>query len=199
MTDDTPPERKKPGDTRPGKSPEPGKSPQEPRIPPPDKEVHETKRYEAKDLPTQETIEEALRHLITYAARKKWILESGPVLTNLRIVRKEVDEDASQKEFALAVREYLENAVQRVKSSKNRVILEVVLGLGKKRWKEKSWRHEPVSVRRKEAGRHVRADAPATASTIRTYYEPRAIQDLAKVILADERKARGRSAGSAHD
>ncbi len=196
---DTPPERKRAGGTPPGKSPEPGKSPREPRIPPPDKEVHETKRYEAADLPTQEAIEEALRHLIIYAARKKWILESGPTLTKLRIVRKKVDEDASEKEFALAVREYLENAVQRVKSSKNRVILEVVLGLGKKRWKAKSWRHEPVSVRRKEAGRHARADGPATASTIRTYYEPRAIQELAKVILADEQKARGHSTGSAHD
>jgi hypothetical protein len=194
----TPPGPKGP-DTPPGKSPKPGKPPKEPRIPPPDKEVHETKRYEATDLPTQEAIEDALRHVVLHGARKSWILESGPALTSLRSVRKKVDVDASEKELALAVRAYLEDAVQRVKSSKNRTLLEVILGLGKKQWNAKAWRRELASVRREEAGRRLRADAPVAGTTIRAYYEPRAIRALAKVILADERKARGRSTGSTHD
>ncbi len=114
-------------------------------------------------------------------------------MLGLDCVRVRLVKNAKEEDYADALREYLEGAVQRVESPERRVILEVVLGLGDEKWRAKSWRHKSVEVRREEAGRLFRPeeDETVTAGTIRKVHEPYAIRDLTEVILADEGKARG--------
>jgi hypothetical protein len=112
-------------------------------------------------------------------------------LLGLDCVRGYVGADPTERDYADALRQYLEDAVQRVESPERRVVLEVVLGLGQDRWKSKAWRHETVEARRREAGRRFRVEEDqVTPGTIRKVHEPHAIQDLAKIMLRDERAAR---------
>jgi hypothetical protein len=139
-----------------------------------------------------QVIEKALRRLCAKALRRHWILENGRDLLGLDCVRAYLVKNAKEEDYADALREYLEDAIQRVESPERRVVLEVVLGLGKDRWKTRSWRHKSVDARQKEAGRRFRLDEEetVTAGTIRKVHQPQAIRDLAEVICADEHKAR---------
>ncbi len=142
--------------------------------------------------PTLKELERALGSLSTNALRKWWILEAGRSLMGLDSVRAGLPSDATEGDYALALRRYLETAVDRVESPQRRSILEIVLGAGDARWKSGEWRSRTARERREEAGRLFRAsDRPVTAGTIRQHHEPRAIRDLAMIVLGDEQRARG--------
>ncbi len=166
-----------------------------------------------EELPGEEVIEEGLARLCTKALRTYWILEpDGQSLLRLVCVQAYLKADVAEpveRDYAKALRAYLEDAVQRVASLPYRKILEVVLGLGDPTWKAKSWRHQTAKVRRAEAGRlfrepeedddddEVSADALAGESagdgvagdTIRQHHERRAIKVLAEVVFLDEQQA----------
>jgi hypothetical protein len=141
-------------------------------------------------------IEQELQRLCAKALRRHWILERGRSLLGLDCVRTHLGENAREDDYADALREYLEGAVQRVESPERRVVLEVVLGLGEARWKAKSWRHESAETRRKRAGRLFRRgeEEDVKAGTIRKVHEPHAISDLAEIVMADEQARRAEEA-----
>jgi hypothetical protein len=153
------------------------------------------------EAPAEEEIAAALARLCTKALRTYWILEpEGRVLLGLDCVRGHLKPNAKQdKDYAVALREYLEDRVQLVESSPYRTILEVVLGLGEPQWTQKSWRHEKAKVRRAKAGQLFRSDDDETveADTIRQHHERRAIRALAAIVYSDEMTARAESVGKA--
>lgn len=120
------------------------------------------------------------------------MLEAGRNLMGLDSVRAHLpDHSTTEEDYAIALRSYLETAVNRVESPQHRSILEIVLGLGDQQWKSREWRNRTALQRREEAGRRFRGSAsPVTAGTIRQHHEPRAIADLANIILSDEQRER---------
>jgi hypothetical protein len=147
-----------------------------------------------EQLPSEDDVIAALTRLMTKGVRTYWILEpEGWVLLGLDCVRAYLeapgDDGDEERPFALALRAYLEDAVQRVPSRPHRTILEVVLGLGDERWKSKAWRHEKAKVRRKKAGELFRGpddDDDVKSDTIRQHHGPRAIKALAGIVCDDE-------------
>jgi hypothetical protein len=150
------------------------------------------------EIPTQEVVEKALSRLCTKALRTYWILEpEGRILLGLDCVREHLKANFSEeKDYAVALRKYLEDPVQRVESPQYRTILEVVLGLGDDEWKTKEWRHEKAKARRTRAGVLFRGsdedDETVEADTIRQHHEPRAIHALAEIVWTDEMEARSK-------
>jgi hypothetical protein len=147
------------------------------------------------DIPSQKAIAKALGRLCTNALMTWWILEKGRLLMGLDCVRAHLGPSASEeKDYARALRNYLETAVPRVESRQHRIILEIVLGLGNEKWKAKDWRKKKAKARRTEAGRKFRpSEGNVTYGTIRQHHEPRALQALAEIVLEDERLARNGS------
>jgi hypothetical protein len=145
-----------------------------------------------RETPKRSTVEKILGHLCTGALKKYWVLEHGRPLMGLDCVRAYAGSRSTEDDLAAALVEYLEDAVQRVDSPQNRRLLEVVLGLGEADWRAESWREKTATERRAKAGRTFRgADARAvTFGTIRQHHEPKAIYDLATIVLADEKHAR---------
>lgn len=145
------------------------------------------------DIPNQKAIEKALGRLCTNALLTWWILETGGVLLSLDCVHAHLSANSSsEKDYARALRKYLETAVARVESRRHRIILEVVLGLGDEKWKTKEWRKQKTKTRRAEAGRRFRGEGTVKQGTIRQHHEPRAIQALSIIVLEDERLARNK-------
>jgi hypothetical protein len=144
------------------------------------------------ETPTKEAIQQVLGLLPTQGLKRWWILENGRSLLGLDCVRAYVPKNATEEDYADALRSYLETAVERVESPQNRSILEIVLGLGDDRWNSADWRGKSASERRAEAGRLFRGDeGMVKGGTIRQIYEPRAIEELAAVVWHDENEARG--------
>jgi hypothetical protein len=115
-------------------------------------------------------------------------------LLGLDCVRQYLPTNAhSERDYAIALRRYLEDAVQRVDSLQYRTLLEVILGVGDEDWKAKAWRAEKAKTRRREAGRVFRGsdDYRVEADTIRQHHEPKAVRILAEIVLHDEALARG--------
>ena len=153
------------------------------------------------DVPTPEAIAQALGRLATNAVMTWWILEKGRLLLGLDSVRSRVPTGAQgEKAYAVALRNYLNEAVARVESPQYRTILEVVLGIGDERWSNKAWRREKAKARRREAGRRFRPDeAGVPPDTIRQHHEPRAINALAHVIWQEESEARREALDRQHE
>jgi hypothetical protein len=149
------------------------------------------------EVPTQEDIEKALGRLCTNALRTYWILEKGRKLMGLDCVREHLAaHPRDERGYALALRQYLEDPLERVESPQSRVILEIVLGLGDKRWKSRDWRREKAKARRKEAGRLFRGsdgEGKVGADTIRQHHEPKAVAALAELVWHDEIATRSRA------
>lgn len=103
------------------------------------------------ETPAWEEIKKELRGLCTNALRTYWILEKGRGLLGLDCVRAHLtDRPKEERDYAVALRAYLEDAVKRVESPQNRVILEVVLGVGSPKWRAKNGsKKRPKSVARK--------------------------------------------------
>src|SRR5580704_4735578 len=152
-----------------------------------------------QDMPTRRAVENALGRLCTNGLRKWWVLETARVLMGLDCVRAGLRSKTSlnEKDYVDALRTYLGAAIDKVESPQRQIILEVVLGIGEPRWETKEWRKESAKVRRKEAGRRFRnGERVVTAGTIRQHHEPRAIKELATIILADEEHARSQSSNN---
>jgi hypothetical protein len=147
------------------------------------------------EIPSQKAIAKALGRLCTNALLTWWILEKGRLLMGLDCVRAHLSPNASdEKDYARALRKYLETAVERVESRQHRIILEIVLGLGDEKWKAKDWRKKKAKARRTEAGHKFRPnEGNVTFGTIRQHHEPRALQALAVIVLQDEQDARHES------
>jgi hypothetical protein len=152
-------------------------------------------------LPTQEDVERGLARLCTHALRNYWILDpkGGRALLGLDCVRAHLPGDGTaEKEYALALRAYLEVAVPRVESGAYRTILEIVLGVGDEEWSAKEWRRQKAKARRAKAGQLFRPDEedgdPVEADTIRQHHEPRALKALAAILIEDEHAVRAATA-----
>jgi hypothetical protein len=145
------------------------------------------------ETPRVKTIEKVLGNLCTHALRTFWILEVGRPLLALDCVQARVSPPGSEKErdHAQALRKYLEDAVKRIESPQNRIVLEAVYGVGT--WNDRDWRRKKAAMRRKEAGKRFRGSdgTPVKAGTIRQHHEPKAIRLLAAIIWRDEKMARG--------
>src|SRR5271167_3670192 len=91
-----------------------------------------------EESPTRREVERSLGRLCTRAVRTYWILEVGRPLLGLDCVRQYLPTNAhSERDYAIALRRYLEDAVQRVDSLQYRTLLEVILGVGDEDWKAK--------------------------------------------------------------
>jgi hypothetical protein len=146
------------------------------------------------EVPALDDIDKALSALCTRGLRSWWIIESGGPLLALDCVQAYLPTPSStdERDYAHALRAYLEHALGDVKSSPHRVILEVVLGLGDEQWKTKEWRSKSAKERRTEAGLRFRENEdPVADGTVRQVYEPRARLELAEIISRDEKLTRG--------
>jgi hypothetical protein len=143
--------------------------------------------------PTLKEIERTLSALCTRALRSWWIIENGKTLMGLDCARAHlVANPQDERDYAVAVKDYLEFALSEMGSPMHRTILEAVLGLGRDEWRTDEWRSKTAYERRKEAGRRFRGEGDIVApGTIRQVYERRAIAELAEIIRRDEKAARG--------
>jgi hypothetical protein len=143
--------------------------------------------------PSVGEIDKTLSALCTRGLRSWWVIDVGRRLMGLDCVRTYLKPNPTdERDYALAVRAYLEDALNDVRSLQHKIILEVVLGLGAKQWKTDDWRSQSAKDRRAEAGRRFRGgEQPVADGTIRQVYEPRARAELAKIIWRDEKLARG--------
>jgi hypothetical protein len=108
----------------------------------------------------------------------------------------DVDEDDTADELdARALTEVLKQAVAQIQVSNYRRILKRVLPL------KPGLVGTPIAERRTAAAsafRHERiGDEPVVAETIRTYHEPRALDELARTLVEMEAKYRGEALPSA--
>jgi hypothetical protein len=151
------------------------------------------------EAPPLEAIKGTLSTLCTRGLRSWWIVESGVLLMGLDCARAYLISDPQEeRDYAVAVRDYLETALGEMGSPPHRTIIEAVLGLGREEWRTEEWRNKSAFERREEAGRKFRGEGDIVASgTIRQVYEPRAIAELAEVISRDEQAARSELAQGA--
>jgi hypothetical protein len=142
-----------------------------------------------KKVPEEASIEEALKAVCT--SPRGWKIRDT-ILVGLDCTQKHMPEESDRlDDFSDAVREYLEEALGKEIEPHNRVILEVVLGLGDDKWRGQEWRKLSAMKRREEAGRLFRSEEGVVqAGTIRQLHEPRAREELAAIIWRDEKRAR---------
>jgi hypothetical protein len=147
----------------------------------------------SSEVPAVKDIDETLSALCTRGLRSWWVIEWGGLLMSLDCVQAYLEPNPTEeRDYAVALRAYLEQALSEIKSLPHRVILEVVLGLGGEQWKTDEWRSRSAKERRKEAGLRFRNNEdPVAGGTVRQVYEPRARLELAKIIWRDEKLARG--------
>jgi hypothetical protein len=145
-----------------------------------------------KDAPTPKEIFEALKGLATRP--RGYMILNSRVLLGLTRAQEHMPsgDDSPEEMFREAVRAYLNEAVTRIEPNENRVIAEVILGLGNAQWQAKKWREETAPVRRKMAGQLFRGDEGKVGdSTMRQLYQDQALEAFASVIMRDESEARG--------
>jgi hypothetical protein len=144
-----------------------------------------------KDVPTPRAIFEELKSLAT-RPRGHRILSSKVLLGLTRVQEVMPSEDSPGEVFLEAARAYLNEAVMRTEPYENRIVAEVMLGLGEAQWQIKTWREEPAPVRQKMAGQLFRGDEGKVGnSTMRQLYQDPALRAFADVLLFDEKEARG--------
>jgi hypothetical protein len=147
-----------------------------------------------KDVPPVGEIQVALQALCTEP--RGWKIRDNMLMGFVRAQEHMPAKSSRSDDFSDGVRTYLDEAVLRVGQQHHRVILEVVLGLGEEKWRDKDWRQLSAEKRREEAGRLFRGeDGVVKAGTIRQLYEPKAREELAAIIWRDEKRARGESPG----
>lgn len=169
------------------------------------KEVSQEKE-DAQELPVYsgpplETLRKNLAALVTEGLVADNVAEKGDELLKLDIVTsrlqlsKKTDEDEDDGEderdeaYLEALTEVLRDAVKegRVFFKKHRRLLRIVLPL------HPDLVGKPIEVRRTEAGKKMINGKEIKPGTIRTYHEPRALDELARVLLEMEAKHRGES------
>ena len=135
-----------------------------------------------------------LADLVTVGLLPYNVAETGGSLLELAIVtaRLKIDEDADEDErdaaYAKALVAVLKEAVtkERMPIRRYRRVLKYVLPL------KEEYLGKTIKERRTAAGRDLKDGKQAVkAGTIRTYYEPRALEDLARVLVEMETEYRG--------
>jgi hypothetical protein len=151
--------------------------------------------------PLLETLRKNLAELVTGGLVPDNVAEKGGDLLKLKIVTsrlrlsEEADEDEGEgederdKACLEALTEVLRDAVKegRVFFKKHRRLLRIVLPL------HADLVGKPIEMRRTEAGKKMINGKEIKPGTIRTYHEPRALDELARVLLEMEAEHRGES------
>jgi hypothetical protein len=147
--------------------------------------------------PTLAAIRKSLAELVTGGLVAYNVAEKGGALLRLELVRERLQaptgadadsEDARDAAYAQALVAVLKDAVEgdgRILFRKHRRLLRYVLPL-KEEYAKKS-----IKDRRTAAGKDAADGKPVKAGTIRTYYEPRALDELARVLVEMEAEKRG--------
>jgi hypothetical protein len=144
--------------------------------------------------PALADIRKNLAGLVTDGLVPYNIAEKGGTLLELEIVRSlvdgdpDADDDESEAALAAAVESVLQEAVnkERMPIRRYRRVLKNVLPL------KEELVGKPINDRRAAAAQDLKdGKAPVKPGTIRTYYEPRALDDLARVLIEMEAEHRG--------
>lgn len=128
-------------------------------------------------MPTEKEVRQALAKLVVHGVDAVWSPDAQPLL-RLPSVRARVVA-LGESRAAQALREVLQEAVADLGQSQYRLLLTVVLGL--------SPEYEDLSAgdKRAIAGRKFRGGRkPVSAGTIRQHHEPRALDQLASLLIA---------------
>ena len=132
--------------------------------------------------PEVERLRDLLAGLVTDGLGPYNIAENAGALLELEIVRARVtlppdasqdERDAAEADALLAV---VREAVERLRGRYRR-LLSYVLPLNQE------FVGKPIKERRTAAGKALKDGKTVKAGTIRTYYEPRALEDLARVLV----------------
>lgn len=139
-------------------------------------------------------IRKNLADLVTNGLVPYNVAERGGALLEMEIVRSRVegdpdaDDDESEMALASAVESVLRDAVtkDRMRIRRHRRVLKNVLPL------KEELLNAPINERRAAAAHDLRDGKKSVKpGTIRTYYEPRALDDLARVLVEMEAERRG--------
>ena len=131
------------------------------------------------ERPSRDEVAEALAVLVRYGAEGVWRNDAAPLLS-LPGVRTRHDATVDS-EGAAALKDVLVQSLERVPSPQYRGLLRVVLGL------DPEYADLPAKERRAVAGRMFRGgDSPVSAGTIRQHHEPKALAELAAVLVPHE-------------
>jgi hypothetical protein len=143
--------------------------------------------------PTTSEVRRALSAIVTHGLVPYHVAESGGPLLSLEIVQSRLppnlngDEEKRDAAYTEALRSVLHEAVmERVLTRRHRRLLRYVLPL------IPEYLGTTVLERRTLAGEQMRDGIKSVkAGTIRTYYEPRALDQLAAALVAMEAEHRG--------
>jgi len=129
--------------------------------------------------PSEAEVRDALARLISHGVRSVWLPEIQP-LFELSAVQAKLTELGEDRE-ADALREVLRSAVEGMGKSQYRSLLTIVLGL------DPRYEDLQAGAKREIAGREFRGgDRPVSAGTIRQHHEPRALDELARLLVSPE-------------
>jgi hypothetical protein len=127
--------------------------------------------------PTEKEVRHALARLVVRGVEAVWSPELQPLL-RLPAVRQEVAE-AGEGSAPKALRSVLKRAVHSLASSQYRSLLNIVLGL------DRQYEDMSAGEKREVAGREFRGGTkPVSAGTIRQHHEPRALDELASLLVS---------------
>jgi hypothetical protein len=126
--------------------------------------------------PSEQDVRAGLAAVVRAGPAALWRSETR-ALFEIPAVRRRIA-DPSDAEAPRVVHEVLEAGINRVQSHQYRHLLMIVLGL------DSSTRDLSARQRREMAGQQFRGGtSPVTGGTIRQYHEPRALDDLAAILL----------------
>lgn len=129
------------------------------------------------DRPSRDEVAKALAVLVRYGGDAVWRNDAGPLLS-LPGVRTRPEAPANSEG---ALKELLLQSLEDVPSPQYRGLLRVVLGL------DPEHADLPATERRAVAGRMFRGgSSPVSAGTIRQHHEPKALAELAAVLVPHE-------------
>ena len=143
--------------------------------------------------PKEESLRNDLARIVREGLEPYWISEVGGDLLTLEIVRCRVppeilddDGDEAEDAKAKALVAVLTEAVDLIGQRKYRRVLRYVLPI------RKEYLGKPVKERRVAAGQNLKDGKKAVkAGTIRTHYEPKALDQLARMLVKMESEHRG--------
>jgi hypothetical protein len=129
------------------------------------------------ELPTEKAVRVALGRLVAHGVDSVWLPDVQPLFKLPAVEEKlaELGEDRA----ADALRAVLETAVGYLGQSQYRSLLTIVLGL------DPAYEHLTAGEKRRIAGQEFRGgERPVSAGTIRQHHEPRALDELAAMLVS---------------
>lgn len=139
----------------------------------------ESKKPANAGVPREKEVRRALSRLVVQGVDAVWSPDAQPLL-RLPRVRARIDQ-LGEDRAATALREVLQEAINDLGPSQYRLLLTIVLGLGPQ-YKDLSAGEKRALAGRKFRGGHKRV----SAGTIRQHHEPRALDELASLLISDE-------------